>query len=247
MLKIIEKDIDQLIPYENNPRNNDGAVEAVTASIKSFGFKIPVVIDKDNVVVCGHTRIKSAKRLGMKKVPCIIADDLTEEQIRAFRLADNKTGELAEWDFEKLEEELRALDDIDMGQFGFDQLQEKIHDYDVQEDDFDEDEVPKEEPKAKRGDVYQLGEHRLMCGDSTNPDDLKKLLGGRKQTWSSRIRPTGSRSETRTRCSKRSPARVESPRTSPETRSRRMRSIRCWWQRLRTSGRTERRTAAPTT
>ena len=123
MLKIIEKDIDQLIPYENNPRNNDRAVEAVAASIKNFGFKIPVVIDKDDVVVCGHTRIKSAKRLGMKKVPCIIADDLTEEQIRAFRLADNKTGEIAEWDFEKLEEELRALDDIDMGQFGFDQLQ----------------------------------------------------------------------------------------------------------------------------
>ena len=181
MLKIIEKDIDQLIPYENNPRNNDGAVEAVAASIKNFGFKIPVVIDKDGVVVCGHTRIKSAKRLGMKKVPCIIADDLTDEQIRAFRLADNKTGELAEWDFERLRDELEALKDIDMSAFGFEDLLQEADELtleDVEEDDFDEEKIDKEAPKAKRGDIYQLGDHRLMCGDSTNPDDLRELMGG---------------------------------------------------------------------
>lgn len=177
-MKIEEMKVGDLIPYENNPRKNDAAVDAVAASIREFGFKVPIIVDKDGVIVAGHTRLSAAKKLGMKTVPVIRADDLTEEQIRAFRLADNKTGELAEWDFEKLEEELRALDDIDMGQFGFEDLEEKIHDYDVKEDDFDEDEVPKEEPKAKRGDVYQLGDHRLMCGDSTNPDELKKLLGG---------------------------------------------------------------------
>ena len=177
-MKIEEMRVTDLVPYENNPRKNDGAVDAVAASIREFGFKVQIIVDKDNVIVCGHTRLKGAEKLGLKTVPVIRADDLTDEQIRAFRLADNKTGELAEWDFEKLEEELRALDDIDMGQFGFDQLQEKIHDYDVQEDDFDEDEVPKEEPKARRGDVYQLGEHRLMCGDSTSAGDLKKLMGG---------------------------------------------------------------------
>lgn len=176
--QIIYRDIAELTPYENNPRDNDKAVDAVAASIKEFHFQNPIIVDKDGVIVAGHTRLKAAIKLGLKKVPVIVADDLTEEQVKAFRLADNKTGELAEWDFEKLEEELRALDDIDMGQFGFEDLEEKIHDYDVKEDDFDEDEVPKEEPKAKRGDIYQLGDHRLMCGDSTNPDDLKKLLGG---------------------------------------------------------------------
>ena len=115
-----------LIPYENNPRNNDAAVDAVANSIKQFGFKVPIVIDKDNVIVAGHTRLKAAEKLGLDKVPCIVADDLTEEQIKAFRLADNKTAELAEWDFEKLESELQELADLDveMAQFGFDDLLE---------------------------------------------------------------------------------------------------------------------------
>ena len=110
-----------LKPYENNPRNNDAAVDAVANSIKQFGFKVPIVIDKDNVIVAGHTRLKAAEKLGLDKVPCIVADDLTDEQIKAFRLADNKTAELAEWDFNALAREIADLDTIDVSEFGFDE------------------------------------------------------------------------------------------------------------------------------
>lgn len=119
-MNIIEKSIDDLIPYENNPRNNDDAVEAVAHSIEEFGFKVPIVVDKDNVIVAGHTRLKAAEMLGLDTVPVIVADDLTENQVKAFRLADNKVGELADWDFSKLEEELAEIEDIDMSDFGFD-------------------------------------------------------------------------------------------------------------------------------
>lgn len=119
-MNLIDVDINKLIPYANNPRKNDEAVDPVANSIREFGFKVPLVIDKENNVVCGHTRLKAAKKLGLKTVPCIIADDLTEEQIAAFRLADNKVGELAEWNFELLDEELDGIFDIDMEQFGFD-------------------------------------------------------------------------------------------------------------------------------
>lgn len=120
-MKIIEKRIEELIEYENNPRHNEAAIGKVAASIEAFGFKVPIVIDKDNVIVCGHTRKKAAERLEMETVLCIVADDLTDEQIKAFRLADNKTGEFAEWDFDKLNEELAELLDIDfdMSSFGF--------------------------------------------------------------------------------------------------------------------------------
>ena len=117
-MEIIQIHVDDIIPYENNPRDNDGAVDAVAASIAEFGFKVPVVVDKDNIIVAGHTRHKAAKKLGLEWVPCIKADDLTEEQVKAFRLADNKTAELASWDFAKLEEELAGLE-LDMEQFGF--------------------------------------------------------------------------------------------------------------------------------
>lgn len=119
-LKMIYKKIEEIFPYENNPRNNDEAVDAVAESIKEFGFKIPIVITADNVVVAGHTRIKAAEKLGMTEVPCIVADDLNEEQIRAFRLADNKSAEIATWDEEKLEQELSEIMNIDMSLFGFD-------------------------------------------------------------------------------------------------------------------------------
>lgn len=117
MIQIIEKEIDSLIEYENNPRYNDRAVDAVMASIKNFGFKNPIVIDKDGIIICGHTRKKAAEKLGYEKVPCIVADDLTDEQLKAFRIADNKTAELSEWDFVKLDEELAQIE-IDMSQFG---------------------------------------------------------------------------------------------------------------------------------
>ena len=119
-MQIIEKSITEITPYEKNPRKNDEAVEYVANSIKEFGFKVPIVIDKNGVIVAGHTRYKAAQELGLEKLPCIIADDLTEEQVKAFRLADNKVGEVAEWDFDLLGEELDGIFDIDMGGFGFD-------------------------------------------------------------------------------------------------------------------------------
>lgn len=119
-MQIQELLLDDLREYENNPRNNDGAVQAVADSIKEFGFKVPIVVDRDGVIVAGHTRYKAARLLGLATVPCIIADDLTPEQVKAFRLADNKTGELAEWDFSALEKELAELSEMDMSLFGFD-------------------------------------------------------------------------------------------------------------------------------
>lgn len=175
---IEEKEICDLKPYDNNPRHNDGAVEAVANSIKEFGFKVPIVVDKNNVIVAGHTRLKAAEQLGLEKVPCIVADDLTDEQVKAFRVADNKTAELAEWDFEKLEKELKELSDldVDMSQFGFDDL---LEDETIE---IIEDEVPdvdtENEPITKHGDIWKLGKHYLMCGDSTNKADVDMLMRG---------------------------------------------------------------------
>ena len=120
--------VEDLKPYVNNPRLNDDAVEYVANSIKQFGFKVPMVIDKDNVIVAGHTRFKASLELGLKEVPCIIADDLTDEQIKAFRLPDNKVSEKADWNIELLDEELNDLD-IDMTDFGFDSLDINADDY----------------------------------------------------------------------------------------------------------------------
>ena len=111
--------VSDLKPYENNPRNNEGAVAYLVNSIKSFGFKVPIVIDKDNVIVAGHTRWLAAQELGLEEVPCLIADDLTPKQIKAFRIADNKIAEKSSWDFAKLAEEVDALGDVDLTDFGF--------------------------------------------------------------------------------------------------------------------------------
>ena len=174
-MNVIERDLTSIRPYENNPRDNEAAVAFVANSIREFGWKQPIVIDKDGVIIAGHTRYKAAQTLGLKSAPCVIADDLTEEQVKAYRLADNKVGEIATWDFEALEEELDAIEDIDMSDFGFftEDKEEQIV-----EDDFEPE--PPEIPKAKRGEVYQLGDHRLMCGDSTSADDVQKLMGGKE-------------------------------------------------------------------
>ncbi|MDR1628472.1 MAG: ParB N-terminal domain-containing protein [Oscillospiraceae bacterium] len=118
-MKIIEKKISNLKPYENNPRFNDKSIDALANSIKEFGFNVPLVIDKNGEIICGHTRLKAAKKLGLTEVPCIIKDDLNEEQIKAFRLADNKIGELSEWDFSKLKIEIGEIKDINLGDLGF--------------------------------------------------------------------------------------------------------------------------------
>lgn len=118
-MEIIIKGIDEIRPYENNPRVNDGAVGAVAESIREFGFQQPIVVDRDGVIIAGHTRYKAAQKLGMTEVPVVVADNLTDEQVKAYRLADNKTGELAEWDFSALEEELAGIGELDMSLFGF--------------------------------------------------------------------------------------------------------------------------------
>jgi hypothetical protein len=123
-IEIVNVDINVLKPYENNPRFNEDAVNYVADSIKEFGFKVPIVIDKNNEIIAGHTRYKASQKLGLKEVPCIVADDLNEEQIKAFRIIDNKVGDFSLWDYEKLKEEIDGLDpdnfDIDLNNFNLD-------------------------------------------------------------------------------------------------------------------------------
>ncbi|MEX0887446.1 MAG: ParB N-terminal domain-containing protein [Phycisphaeraceae bacterium] len=177
--------IDDIQPYERNPRINDQAVDAVAASLAEFGFRQPIVVDEAGVIIAGHTRWKAAKKLGLAKVPVHVATDLTPEQIRAYRIADNKTGELAEWDMEILPIELSELREggFDMNVLAFDdeelaKLLDEAHG--VTEGLTDPDEVPEppDEPVTRRGDVWVLGGHRLMCGDSGSVADLDRLLDG---------------------------------------------------------------------
>jgi DNA modification methylase len=174
-MDVVNLKIKDLKPYEKNPRKNDGAVEYVANSIKEFGFKVPIVVDKDNVIVAGHTRYKAAKKLGLKEVPAIVADDLTDEQVKAFRMADNKVAEQAEWDIDLLGEELSDILDIDMEDFGFSFSEEDVEvveDAPVIE--------PKKDPVTKLGDMWKMGGHLLLCGDSTNITDVERLMGGEK-------------------------------------------------------------------
>lgn len=170
--------IKDIVLYDNNPRKNEKAIDVVASSIEMFGFKVPVVIDGQNVVVCGHTRVKAALKLGMASVPCVIADDLTDEQAKAFRVADNRTHEFSEWDLDKLQLELSELDalGVDMSSFNFDSMKN-----DVEEDNFDVDAALNEieEPQAKQSDIWGLGNHRLVCGDATVCGDVEKLMGGK--------------------------------------------------------------------
>ena len=175
--KIVIKQISEIVPYVNNPRNNKEAVDLVAASISEFGFKNPIILDKNNVIIAGHTRYKAAQKLGLTEVPCLIADDLTPAQVKAFRLADNKVAEAAEWNMDMLKIELEGIEDIDMSDFGFD-----IDLGDEEEPDIKEDDVPETptEPKSKPGDIYRLGRHRLICGDSTDVNIIDRLMGGKK-------------------------------------------------------------------
>lgn len=181
-MEIIEKSLSELKPYENNPRINDSAVPFVANSIKDFGFKVPIIIDKDGVIVAGHTRFKAAMSLQLEKVPCIVADDLTPKQIAAFRLADNKVGEIADWDMEALQAELATLNDFDMSDFGFGDMdfpmEEEKSPKKPKEESFDVDAALKKTPITKLGDLWLLGNHRLLCGDATDKADLDRLLSG---------------------------------------------------------------------
>ena len=175
-LKIIYKGVEEILPYVDNPRKNEAAVEQVAESIRAVGFKNPIILDKDGVIIAGHTRLKAARSLGMKQVPCIVADDLTPEQVKLYRLADNKTAEAAEWDDEKLAQELEELykAGIDMSRFGFEPMTVEVAN--VVDDDFDPE--PPEEPRCRRGQLWAMGRHRLMVGDSTSPEDVQILLAG---------------------------------------------------------------------
>lgn len=177
--EIIYLPLSEIKPYENNPRYNESAVDAVAQSIKEFGFKNPIIVDKHKVIIAGHTRYKASQQLGLEEVPCIIASDLTDKQAKAYRLVDNKVGELAEWDFLKLGKEITGLPEYDFEGFGFD-LQEIEDKLDLEKELVDDEyEIPETiETKVKKGEVWQLGRHRLMCGDSTDPEVVKKLVDG---------------------------------------------------------------------
>jgi len=170
-------------PYEKNPRINDGAVEAVAKSLQEFGFRQPIVVDTEGVIVCGHTRYKAALELGLEKIPVHVAKDLSPEQIKAYRIADNKSAELAEWDFELLPIELAELQslDFDINLLGFDEDElAGLLDPGVKDGETDPDEVPEppDEAITQPGDLWILGDHRLLCGDSSSVADVDLLLGG---------------------------------------------------------------------
>jgi DNA modification methylase len=176
--------IEDLIEYARNPRKNDAVVDRMVSCIKEFGFRIPIVAKSDGSVVDGHLRLKAAKKLGMTEVPVVIADDLTDAQIKAFRLIANQSANWAEWDDELLKLELEDLKNLnfDLNLTGFDlgEVERLLRNGDVQEDDYDEipgsvDDIP---TVSKLGDLWILGKHRLLCGDSTKIEDVKKLMDG---------------------------------------------------------------------
>jgi len=171
-MELINISPSSLKPYDKNAKKHSSEqINAVAESIKQFGFVQPVVIDKDKTIVIGHCRVLAAKRLKMAEVPCVLVDELTQEQVNALRLADNKTNESA-WDIGLLNESILDVGDIDMTAFGFDLGIEP----DAVDDDYDP--VIPETPRSSVGQVYQLGRHRLMCGDSTQELDVSKLMDG---------------------------------------------------------------------
>ena len=186
-MHIESRPIDSIRPYENNPRQNDDAVAAVAESIRQFGFRQPIVVDGEGIIVIGHTRWRAAKQLGLTEVPVHVAVELTADQIRALRIADNKTAEIAEWDLEKLGIELKAIEDgdldLDLAALGFDQDElAKLLDPGVRDGLTDTDEIPPVpdagQTLTQPGDLWVLGDHRLLCGDSTEPDHISRLMDG---------------------------------------------------------------------
>lgn len=182
-MKIQAWPIDRVIPYDQNPRKNDTAVDAVAASIQEFGFRQPIVVDAQGVIIVGHTRLKAAHKLGLAKVPVHVATDLTAAQVKALRIADNKTADIATWDMDLLPLELRELEalDFDMKLLGFapDEVLSLLHpEPEVGLVDPDEVPAPPEQAITQPGDLWILGDHRLLCGDSSSPEDVDRLLAG---------------------------------------------------------------------
>ena len=179
-MEIITKNIEEIKTYDKNPRKNEDAVDGVANSIKEFGFKVPIIIDKNNVIVAGHTRYKASKKLGLKNIPCIIADDLTDEQIKAFRLADNKTNEKASWDLDLLGEELKGIIDLDMTDFGFNEFEITALTEDTVPDGYDDELIEKYSEHAddflekKRTIItYKTEEEENFLKELFRADELK--------------------------------------------------------------------------
>ena len=182
-MKIEMKRTGDIIPYDKNPRVNDPAIEAVARSIREFGFRQPIVVDQRGVIVVGHTRWKAARMLGLEQVPVHVARDLSPEQMQAYRIADNKLGELADWDEGLLAEELRQLQDleVDLDLLGFNEDElAALFGETTQDGETDPDHIPDppDEPITHTGDLWLLGEHRLLCGDSASVDDVDRLVDG---------------------------------------------------------------------
>lgn len=174
-MEIINKKIEELKPYENNPRNNEKAIDYVANSIKQFGFKVPLVIEKDGTIVTGHTRYEACKKLGIEEVPCIVADDLSKKQIKAFRIADNKTNDMAEWNDDLLSIELKdILDDIDMTDFGFGEFELSILTEDMEPEDYDDDLIKE---YSENADNFLTNKRCIITYKSEEQEQwLKKLL-----------------------------------------------------------------------
>ena len=176
--------LERLVEYARNPRRNDDVVDRMCAVISEFGFRIPIVARSDGTVVDGHLRLKVAQRLALETVPVVLADDLSEAQIKAFRLLANRSANWAEWDDELLRlelEELREEDfDLDLTGFDLDEIDRLLQDTETAAGNIDDDEVPEvpEEPVSKPGDLWVLGNHRLLCGDATLLADVEKVLDG---------------------------------------------------------------------
>ena len=175
--------IDTIRPYENNPRQNDAGVDAVAASIREFGFRQPIVVDEEGIIIVGHTRYKAALKLSLEEVPVHVAVGLSPAQAKAYRIADNQTATLSQWDDEKLPLELAQLQqmDFDLNLTGFsaDELM-RLLDSGTNEGLTDPDAVPEppDEAITQPGDLWVLGKHRLLCGDSSKPEDVDRLLDG---------------------------------------------------------------------
>ena len=180
-MKVVNVPVSEIVPYENNPRINEGAVEQLANIIATLGFRNPAVLNKDKVIIEGHTRLLAVKKLGWETMPCIIATDLTPEQEQALRIADNKIAEIAEWDEDKLKVELAALQetgfDLSLLAFGDDELDDLLGGEAGTHGETEPDAVPEtpEIPVSTPGEVYQLGHHLLVCGDSTKPNDVDKV------------------------------------------------------------------------
>jgi site-specific DNA-methyltransferase (adenine-specific) len=164
--------VGELKEYENSLRNNEQAIDKIITSIKEFGFRVPIIIDEGYEIICGHARLKAAIKMGLTEVPCIIASDLTPDQIKAFRIVENKSAEWSDWNIELLNAELETIE-LDMTEFGFDF---ELPDSEPTEDDFEP--ILPIKPQTKVGDIYKLGEHILICGDSTERTVYEKLMNG---------------------------------------------------------------------